>query len=379
MDRRHFVAALVVGSTGCLSESQSGGGRTSNRGSTTERPAGTPSPTEPATSALRTERTTTEPAATDTTVEPSEIEPTDTEAPDTETPGTATPTLPQLQAAPGDCPGYGDDVVSVVCYDAAPDDAPMVMEPSRSGLDLPGEIEFMLENGTGTSLQTNFYSARLHKRVDDEWYLVAPQGWPQPLTPLAAGESHTWAVSMSGAVGDVSPPNVDSGGELDDTSRRTVAGLGGGRYAFGIDGNFREGSYKRQTAFAATIDVRGDPIELTTTENVASVAVEGDVLTARWTGGNADSKYAREATYVLERVDEAPDRRLITEQVVRPRRTNAPLQDALALATERSVDEVRLTGQTASSPPFGVQGRVIGYEGSTYEISASETGTETES
>ena len=208
---------------------------------------------------------------------------------------------------------------------------------------------------------------------------VAPQGWPQPLTPLAAGESHTWAVSMSGAVGDVSPPNVDSGGELDDTSRRTVAGLGGGRYAFGIDGWFEGGSYKRQTAFAATIDVRGDPIELTTTENVASVAVEGDVLTARWTGGNADSEYAREATYVLERVDEAPDRRLITEQVVRPRRTNAPLKDALALATERSVDEVRLTGQTASSPPFGVQGRVIGYEGSTYEISASETGTETES
>jgi hypothetical protein len=96
MDRRHFVAALVVGSTGCLSESQSGGGRTSDRGSTTERPAGTPSSTEPATSAPRTERTTTEPAATDTTVEPSEIEPTDTEAPDTETPGTATPTPPQL-------------------------------------------------------------------------------------------------------------------------------------------------------------------------------------------------------------------------------------------------------------------------------------------
>ncbi|WP_049900101.1 hypothetical protein [Halococcus agarilyticus] len=367
MDRRRFVAAFVIGSAGCLSGSPPGGIGTNDRGSTTERRTTTTETVEPTTIA-----TTTEPTATGTDTEPTEAEPTDATELDTDTPGTRTEDQPDLRAAPGDCPEYGDDVVKVICYDVAPDDAPMVMEPSRSSLDLPGEMAFTLHNGTDGVLQTNFYSARLHKRVGGEWYLVAPQGWPEPLTPLPAGESQTWTVSMSNDP-EESKPNVDE-------ARLAVGGLGGGRYAFGIDGNFRGGTYERSTAFAATIEIRGDPVKLTTTDAVEDVSVEGDVLTASWTGGNAEGEYAREATYVLERADKTPDVHLITEQVLQGRLIGQkPLRDALALATNRDVPEVRLTGQTASSPPFGVDYRVIGYEGTAYGISASETGTETES
>src|SRR5699024_9500021 len=126
------------------------------------------------------------------------------------------------------------------------------MKPSRAALDLPGKMTFTLENDTDTRFNTNFYSARLHKRVDGEWFLVAPQGWPSPLTPLAASESQTWTVSLSGEV--QAPAGSDSESDADalDTSQRNIGGLGGGRYAFGIAGWFEGGSYKRQTAFAAT-------------------------------------------------------------------------------------------------------------------------------
>ena len=353
MRRRRFVAALVVGSAGCLS-GPSAGNETDDPKPTTERRT----TAETTTTAPTTERTTTEPTAAETEV-------TEAGTARADMPSTGAPKSPDLRAAPGDCPEYGDDVVNVVCYDAAPDDAPMVMEPSRSSLDLPGEMMFTLHNGTGSSLQTNFYSARLHKRVDGEWYRIAPREVPQPLTPLPAGESQTWTVSVSSDLAE-SKPNVNE-------AQLAVGGLGGGRYAFGIDGNFTGGTYERSTAFAATIDVRGDSVELTTTNAVENVVVDGDVLTARWTGGNAEGEYAREATYVLERASKTPDVHLITEQVAqRGVVFPNPLRDAVALVTNHDVGKVRLTGQTASSPPFGVDYRVIEYEGTAYEISTSE-------
>jgi hypothetical protein len=370
MDRRRFVAALVIGSAGCLSGLPPAGNGTNDRDSTMERPAETSSSTAP-----DIERT---PTGTD--AGPTETEPTDAETTDTENIGTMTPEPPEIEAASGDCPGFGEDVMKVVCYDAASDDAPMVMEPSHSSLDLPGEMEFTLHNDTDSRFETNFYSARLHKRVDGEWFIVAPQAVPAPLTPLPAGESHTWTVSMSGKVSEDSTPTVGSGSDTDDTSRRTVGGLGGGRYAFGITGNFRGGSYEQPTAFGATVTVRGDPVELTPTDAVENVTIDGDVLTARWTGGFAESEDARKATYVLERTDKTPDVRLITEQVLQTGGIDPtnPTRDALALIINHDVREVRLTGRTSSLPPFGIQGRIIEYEGTTYRITASETGPETD-
>lgn len=267
----------------------------------------------------------------------------------------------------------------------------MVMEPSREGLSLPGEIGFTLENRTDSRFDTNFYRAGLSKFVDGEWFWVAPQAVPQPLTPLPAGESHTWTVSMSG---DLPEPTAVPSKPLSrnvtarattthgpttasrETSERTVGGLGGGRYAFGIDGWFQGGSYDRKTAFAAIVEVRGAPVELTTTDAIENVTVNGDVLTARWTSGGGE--HAHRATYVLERTNKPPDSHLITEQIVQEGTgDNDLLRDALALATDRGVHEVRLTGQTASVPPFGVQERVIEYKGKTYAISARETSTQT--
>lgn len=307
---------------------------------------------------------------------PTDPSPTDSPTPapaHTET-GTQTGTTPHgapIAEAPGDCPSFGDDVSRMVCADAAPDDAPMVLEPSATDLELPGTITFSLSNETDVQYDTNFYGWRLLKRVDGRWYHVAPTSWNQPLMRLAPGDSHAWHVSMDGENYDseLVPP---SGG----TSDVSVAALGGGEYAFVISGWFAGEDHEHQTAFGARFALRGNPLALTTTGHLADVRVDGDRARGRWTyhGGNGD---AREAVYRLDRADGAGDARpMITEQVVRVGRANEPLRDALALVIARDVDGVRLRGPTPTYPPFGVHGRTIAYGGATYRITAEALETD---
>lgn len=299
---------------------------------------------------------------------PADASPTDTLTPAPATPGTGSGTSPDdapIAAAPGDCPSFDDDVRRIVCTDAAPADAPMVLEPSTTDRELPGTITFALTNGTDVRYDTNFYSWRVAKRVDGRWYHVAPTSWNQPLMSMAPGDSHAWHVSMDGEDydGEVVPP---SGG----TSDVSVAALGGGEYAFGIDGWFAGEDHEHQTAFGARFTLRGDPLALTTTGHLANVRVDGDEVRARWTYHAGDGD-AREAVYRLDRTEDAAGgRSLLTEQVVRFGRPGEPLRDALALATTHGAASVRLRGPTTTSPPFGVHGRTIEYGGAGYRITA---------
>ncbi|MFD1512646.1 immunoglobulin-like domain-containing protein [Halomarina rubra] len=337
MRRRQVLALAAVGLTGCLSDS-SPGDATEN--GTTDDATGTP-------------RTTTGP--TNTSERPEATEPTDPPATDDTAP-------PNLESYPGDCPTY--DASRVVCTAAAPDGVPLRMAASQSSVELPADVEFTLHNDTDAEYQFNHFAGRLHKRVDGEWFHVAPNGWPEPLMVMPGGESYTWSVSLA--------HSEDPGGTGGGADEVTVGGLGGGRYAFGNVGWFSNDDHEGQTATVATVDIDAPPAELTTTGDVNDASVDGETLSARWTGGH-DGEYSSEATFVLTRVDENADHRLITEQVLQPNVHPRPLRDALALSTEYGVESVRLTGTTGSTPPFGVRstGR-FEYDGRSYEMSAEE-------
>lgn len=336
MRRRQVLALAAVGLTGCLSDS-SPADATAN--GTTTSTTGTP---------------------TETT--------TDTPVSSTTDDSTATPNPPDIEAYPGDCPSYGENVTTVVCSDAAPDDVPLRMTASRSTVDLPATVEFTLSNDTHADLQTNHYAAVLHKRVEGEWFRVAPTMVNQPLTPIPAGERHTWRVELEHA-----PDREAHGQGLDE---RRVAGLGGGRYAFGNDGYFPGGSYEESTALATTVEVDVPPVELSRTDGVSDVSAEGDTVTALWNGVDA-GEYTAEATFVLDETDGNADRRLVTEQVLQPGFGSparpGPLRDALALLVDHEAGTARLTGTTSESSPFDLpEERSFVYEGTTYEMSAEK-------
>jgi hypothetical protein len=340
MRRRQVLALAAVGLTGCLSDSA---------------PADAP---ENGTTTDATETPST--ATTDQTDAPGRDETTD---PD-DTTMTDDTTTPNLESYPGDCPTYGAS--RVVCTDAAPADAPLRMAASQSSVELPADVEFTLHNDTEAEYQFNHFAGRLHKQVDDEWFHVAPNEWPEPLTVMPGGESYTWSVSLAHA----EDPG-ETGGGADEVA---VGGLGGGRYAFGNAGWFSNDGHEGRTATVATFDVDAPPVELTTTDDVGDVSVEGETLSARWTGGH-DGEHSSEATFVLRRTDASAAVRVLTEQLLQPDGAPKPARDALALAIERDVATVRLTGSTGSTPPFGVrEPTVVEYDGTTYEMSVEETG-----
>lgn len=263
-----------------------------------------------------------------------------------------------LDAAPGDCPAYHG---TVVCTPAAPDDAPVVLTPSTTSPSLPGAVTFELANGTSRPFVSNFYGWTLHKRVDGEWFRIAPVMWKQPIHRLPAGDTHRWEATLRG-LPDHPVPLADG------DERVTLEGLGGGHYAFSIDGHFdgREGRY----TFAAPFDVAGPPVELRPTDRVRDVVVDGETVTAR-----LDTRGDREAVYTLRRVEDDPDaRRIVTERLVRSDHAYSPRRDAVALALEHDATRVELRGPNGSSPPFGVDdgGERFRHGGVTWAVRARQ-------
>ncbi|MFC5969758.1 hypothetical protein ACFPYI_00295 [Halomarina salina] len=337
MRRRQVLALAAVGFTGCLSDT---------------------SPADTTANGTTTSTTGTKTATTTDTMSPST----------TVNDSTATPTPPNIEAYPGDCPSYGDNVATVVCSEAAPDDVPLRMTPSEPTVDLSGSLTFTLRNETDAAFQTNHYAARLHKQVDDEWFHVAPTAWPQPLTPLSGDDRHSWTVYPHSE-----PIDEPNGAPGDSETTRIVGGLGGGRYVFGNLGWFAGGDHEEQTAAVATVEIQGPPAELTTTGDVTDVSVDGETLGARWTAGR-EHEYSSVAAFVLRTTDASTERRLITEQLLQPGSVRPrPLRDALALLTGHDVETVRLTGVTGSTPPFGLgEPSLFEYHGTTYEMSAEK-------
>jgi hypothetical protein len=265
---------------------------------------------------------------------------------------------------PEDCPEYSG-VGRVICYDAVdPDTVPAVLEPSARTVDEGGSIDFSLHNRSELKLRTNFYNWRIHKRVDGEWYHVAPRQYPEPLMAVEPDDSHAWTVSIDneGIVDGESVPSMSG------TEQLTLRGVGGGHYAFRARGWFEGESHEESVAFAATFEFDGPPIELTTTDSIESTEWDGETLVATSTRGDPDKD--QKGTFELQRVSD-PDGEVqttITEQVLRTEQ----LRDTIALAFEYDADRVRLEEYNGVTPIFGSNSdRIYEFQGSYYEVTTS--------
>ncbi|WP_231183055.1 hypothetical protein [Haladaptatus sp. DYF46] len=317
MDRRRALAC--VGSAifaGCLSESTPGGS-----GPSSDTTNGTKTTTETKTSIANT--------AT----------------------GTETPSPTLEIPSENHCPAFGDS--QVVCSVDADDGTALRMVPSKTSASLPkANLSFTLRNETGVTFTTNYYDWSVWKRVDGEWFHIAPQVVPEPAMMLESGGSHTWNLTVDNT--DLDAAGVGAEG----TEDVTLAGLGGGTYAFGIRGWFRGQSYENGIAAAARFELSGDPLELTPTSDLEVVSRNGDEKHVRV----GDEK---RRTMVATRV-ETPStdaKRMIPEQVVR-----SPLRNLLA-SFEPGIRRVTLdidrTAIYVSDP------QVIEYEGQVYRIENS--------
>ncbi len=295
-----------------------------------------------------TTRTTTPPTTDGTTTEPS-----------------ATPPWIRDLGVPvddADCPFDGDGVERVVCYPERTD-VPLSLTPDSDELDRPADqTTFALENDTEHAFSLNFYDWGLHKRVDDRWYYITPQGIPEPLHTLPAGDTHEWTF----AVGD--GDELSSGPASE--SAIDVAGLGGGEYAFETSGWFDSGDHEHRVGLGARFRVKGAPLELTAPEGLSG-ARDGDTVVV--TRDGADGKPTE--AFVVARVGEAgiPFEKQIhqhvAEQLVRPEpgRSRPLLRDALAFS-EDGVETVRLEEAGEFDPPFPRDERYyFEYRGAIYE------------
>jgi hypothetical protein len=290
-----------------------------------------------------------------------------TPAPSTDQPTTnskSDPAYPSTLGVPAeqaDCPPFDDDTERVVCYPEHAD-ASLSLAPSSDAVDLPADVTFTLANNTDTAFGTNFYGWSLWKREDSQWFHIAPHVTPDPLHVVLSGESHEWHVTMTNA------ENADAGasGQQD----ITLAGLGGGEYAFATDGWFEGDDHEDKIGLGARFDLRGDPVELTPTED-ASTTRDGDTVVV-----TTDAESTERAAFVVEREGVPPDQPLrhrITEQLLRP---GLPADDPNVFRNtipffEDGVSTVRLETQTGTSPPFGVNDPYyLEYEDEQYRVSA---------
>lgn len=268
------------------------------------------------------------------------------------------------------CPPF-ESAQQVVCYDAVDAESmPVVLVPETQSVQPDRPTEFTLRNRSGQRFETNFYHWQLYKRVDGDWYDIAPEFWPQPLTPLGAGREHTWTVTV--ATGRAS--DGDPIGHVQGTESLTVAGLGGGHYAFATDGWLQNAAPEDSIALAAGFELNADPLQLTPTDAIAETEWDGETLVARSSRGEPDDDTDQRDAFIVERTDdsETDPERIIVEQLVR----DDQLRDAIALSRTRDADRVRLEEFSRSIPPFGLEDvRAYEFRGERYRVTARDGGS----
>jgi hypothetical protein len=284
---------------------------------------------------------------------------------------TPTGTPPDVGVPPAEsrCPGGEyDRVVCVPEVDA--DSLPIALSASSGSVSLPSTIEFTLANDSDATFKTNPYDWRLWKRVDEEWYPIAPEAVQEPLFTMRPGSTHEWALTLDDAL-PTDPGEMyyswDASG--------TVGGLGGGEYAFTTNGWFDTPDGTRRIQFGVLLDVDAPPVTLEPTTAVTESTRDGDTVTVRGESGTPEDSEARLAEFVLERVADDPSvGRTLPEQAAQDYR----LRNTLSYV-EDGVERVRYVERNATWPPFGVRDPyAIRYEGSTYRVTASELESEDE-
>jgi hypothetical protein len=190
------------------------------------------------------------------------------------------------------------------------------LRPAAERAELPAKVEYTFVNHSRQTVSGNPYFWRLWKHVGDQWFHVAPWGWPMPLLMLPPGGTQSWTLA---AFDDHA---------IDVEGARSVGHLGGGRYAYEV-GMGREGA-----THAALLDLEAPAVTVEPTDGL-DFTRDGEVVRVRWPR-REDGVPA--ATLELRRVG-AADARLVPEQVMQPR--NAALRNTLPFL-EESVERVKL-------------------------------------
>ncbi|AFZ73314.1 hypothetical protein [Natronobacterium gregoryi] len=270
------------------------------------------------------------------------------------------------------CPGYGDRVDRVVCYDDVDDDRVFLEPSSRTATIGKDSVEFTLRNESDQRLATNVYNWRVDKRVDGEWYRVAPLGYNQPLMYVDPGGSHTWTFTPTDEEIDGEDGRPRGSGGTEDL---TVPALGPGDYAFRARGWFEDERDEEILAFAVPVELEGDPFELTPSETIEEVDEKGGTLVARSSRGDPNGEHHRLGAYELTVLESAPGdledepQPTITEQLLRRPR----LRDAIALADDHDVSTVHLEEYDAVYPIFGSRSDgVYEYQDTYYRVQTRE-------
>ncbi|WP_435154341.1 hypothetical protein [Haladaptatus sp. DFWS20] len=209
-------------------------------------------------------------------------------------------------------------------------------------------LSFKLSNETGATFGFGPYHWTVWKLVDGQWYRIGPRMAPDLGAILDSGGSYTWnlAIDITNLV-----RSIDGQQSEQDI---TLPGLGGGTYAFGIDGLFQGQKYDNGTGAATRFELVGDSLSLTPMDDLQVVSRDGDEKHVRASQANT--------AYLATRVENpnAETTRKIPEQVIRL----TPIRNLLA-SFEDGVSQVRLDGRDTY---FGNSTLLIEYEGSTYRI-----------
>lgn len=339
MRRRRFLAATAIFLSGCLS----------NR-------AGAPGTSNESPGSTETTRTTANTPGTSG-------DRTGTPGGTPETPYTPVGSTGHFGVSPNrsDCPDHRDCVRVICAGEVDPAETPLLLGADPTEGSLPAAtFEFTLSNDTDATFKTNFYDWAVSKRVDGQWYRIAPRIVLQPLMSVDPGGSHTWRLSVDNSQLDGRPLEDPSATEEVD-----IAGLGGGEYAFTTSGWFGEGNHDRQIGLAARFSLSGDPVELVPTDGVTETVRDGDTFVVHTGDGPGGERFTG---FALERTDADPDRTLIAEQAIRDRwlRNTLPY-------FEDGIDTVRLADPSGGFPASPVRdGDVIGYRGESFRVSAEE-------
>ncbi|MFA9426893.1 hypothetical protein [Natronorubrum sp. A-ect3] len=285
-----------------------------------------------------------------------------------------TDSLPPAGENAAGCPDY--DVDWLVAYrEIDPDEVPITLEPSAESIGEGERMTVTLRNESHSEFSHNQYNWRLHKRVDEDWYFIAPREIPLPLHTLKPRRRYEWELTVDN---DGVEDGTAIGGPGSYGDRDPIQGLGGGTYAFGTEGWFDSADEK--IGFCARFKLETDALELTPTRAVDETEWKDGILVARSMRGDPENEHSRLGAYELERIvantksddDRANDETaepLITETVLR----NDQLRDVVALACEYDADRVRLEEYDAGYPIFGShEDGVYEYDGEVYEITTRE-------
>jgi hypothetical protein len=281
--------------------------------------------------------------------------------------------MPENGGTRGDNPpnsSYPDyDAGEVVkSEDVLKESAPIYLEAKSESVELPkGSVGLTLHNNRSAAFETNFSHLRLHRWEDGRWWYVSPQSGSGLLQSLPGDGEHEWVAQIRNT--DLTPVPIDDYGE----SQLRFRGLGGGSYAFSIDGAWRDTG--TETVAATRVELRGEQVSVRPSELVTGTRREGSTVTViadRYP--NEDG--GRESELIVRRTDGEPEERAITEQLLR----DWPLREAMA-QFEPDVDEVRVLAPTYGSTTFydGVE-TTFGHDEETFSVKSQfrESTTETE-